>query len=429
MFKGKPRVVSGQININPAVDQLSEFSRDYPFFCLYHSNTSPGQSGYETLAAFSTLRKNPFQWSDQHDPPSGKWQFGFLGYDLKNRFEDLHSNGSDGIGFPDSLFFEPELLVTGREGKIRIEGEASERAALSAFIAKPNNPSHSTPNMLPELNIRARFSKAEYLRRVQEIKKHILKGDVYELNFCQEFYAENALIDPVDVYRRLNAITRAPFSAFCRFGDQYLISSSPERFLKKEGAHLISQPIKGTRKRGMSAEEDDLLKKALLENEKERAENVMIVDLVRNDLSRIARKGSVHVDELLGLYSFEQVHQLISTVSCELKDACSFREIIRATFPMGSMTGAPKIRAMQLIEAFETVKRGLYSGAIGYIAPEGDFDFSVVIRSIQYNASTKYLSLMTGSAITSKSDAEEEYEECLLKARGMLKALNAVLIP
>jgi para-aminobenzoate synthetase component 1 len=150
----------------------------------------------------------------------------------------------------------------------------------------------------------------------------------------------------------------------------------------------------------------------------------MIVDLVRNDLSKIASKGSVNVDELFGIYSFKQVHQMISTVSCEIKDHFTFTDIIKATFPMGSMTGAPKVRAMQIIEECESTKRGVYSGALGYIEPNGDFDFSVVIRSILYNSSNNYLSFMTGSAITSQADAESEYAECLLKAKAMFEALE-----
>jgi para-aminobenzoate synthetase component I len=275
------------------------------------------------------------------------------------------------------------------------------------------------------VQVRPRISREHYLAQVEKIKKHIKLGDVYEMNFCQEFYAENAAIDPGDVYRELNAISATPFSAFCRLNDHYLLCASPERFLSKSGSRLVSQPIKGTARRGITPAEDEQLKKALAASEKERSENVMIVDLVRNDLSRIAKRGSVKVDELFGIHTFEQVHQMISTVSAEVKEDISFIDIIRATFPMGSMTGAPKVRAMQLIEEYESSKRGLYSGAVGYIDPSGDFDLNVVIRSILYNSASRYLSFTVGGAITDRSDAGQEYEECMIKAAAMLRVLKS----
>ena len=222
----------------------------------------------------------------------------------------------------------------------------------------------------------------------------------------------------------MNEASKAPFSCYFKLGTTHLISASPERFIKREGGRIFSQPIKGTRRRGLSKVEDEQLKKELLENQKERSENVMIVDLVRNDLSRIAEKDSVNVDELFGVYTFDQVHHMISTVSCTLREAIEMKDILRATFPMGSMTGAPKIRAMKLIEKFEETKRGLYSGAVGYITPDGDFDFNVVIRSIQYQSLNKYLSFMVGGAITMGSEAEKEYEECLVKAKALFEVLE-----
>jgi para-aminobenzoate synthetase component 1 len=199
---------------------------------------------------------------------------------------------------------------------------------------------------------------------------------------------------------------------------------SPERYLKKEGINILSQPIKGTSKRNIDNEEDDLLNITHLKtSEKERAENIMVVDLVRNDLSRICKEGTVKVDELCAVYSFPQVHQMISTISGILKDGIHWTDAIRQTFPMGSMTGVPKKKVMELIENYERSKRGLFSGSIGYVTPAGDFDFNVVIRSLLYNSTDKYLSFHTGSAITFSSDPETEYEECLLKAEAIKKAL------
>jgi para-aminobenzoate synthetase component 1 len=215
-----------------------------------------------------------------------------------------------------------------------------------------------------------------------------------------------------------------PFASYFKYDHQYLLCASPERFIKKSGDKLFSQPIKGTIKRGVDEAEDAQLKNELLHSEKELAENLMIVDLVRNDLARSSKTGSVNVDELFGIYSFKQVHQMISTVSSIIKNDTHIIDAIKHAFPMGSMTGAPKIMAMELIEKYETTKRGLYSGAIGYIAPNGDFDFNVVIRSLQYNAATKYLSYEVGSAITFDSIAEQEHDECLLKAKAIMDVLG-----
>jgi len=253
----------------------------------------------------------------------------------------------------------------------------------------------------------------------------MLRGDCYEINFCQEFYADQAVIDPLCIYEKLVTLSPNPFSALYKFKDKYCICASPERYLKKRGNKIYSQPIKGTAKRNLeNLEEDELSKGTLSISEKNKSENVMVVDLVRNDLAKVCKEGTVKVDELYGIYSFPQVHQMISTVAGELKENISFRDIIKATFPMGSMTGAPKRKVIELIEKYERSKRGIFSGAVGYITPERDFDFNVVIRSIMYNASEKHLSFMAGSGVTFYSDAHKEYEECLLKAEAMRKAIS-----
>jgi para-aminobenzoate synthetase component 1 len=244
------------------------------------------------------------------------------------------------------------------------------------------------------------------------------------MNFCYEFFNENAEIDPFDTYKKLNELTSAPFSCFGKFNKNYILSGSPERYISKNKLKITSQPIKGTIARGANEIEDLVQIKNLKTNEKERSENIMIVDLVRNDLSKIAEKNSVKVDELCGIYTFETVHQMISSVSATIKPNISFIDILKATFPMGSMTGAPKIRAMELIEKYESTKRGVYSGCVGYVKPNGDFDFNVIIRTLLYDSKKKYLSCMVGGAITSKSREKEEYQETLLKAEALLQALK-----
>jgi len=280
---------------------------------------------------------------------------------------------------------------------------------------------NSTSN---NIRIKLRTSKDDYFSRIKALLAHIHRGDIYEANFCQEFYAENTTIDVLKVYDKLNAISKAPFAAFLKIRDKFLMSASPERYLRKKSGIAISQPIKGTAKRSPDPETDAALKLNLQKDAKERSENIMIVDLVRNDLSKSAVKGSVRVPELCEVHSFAQVHQLISTVTAEVPKDKNPVEIIEETFPMGSMTGAPKISAMRIIEAQEDFKRGLYSGAVGYFTPDGDFDFNVVIRSILYNASKKYVSFAVGGAITAKSVPKKEYEECLLKAKAMREVLE-----
>ncbi len=359
------------------------------------------------------------------------WLFGFFGYDLKNEVERLFSNNFDGIGLPDMGFFQPEVVAGIRGNTIEIQaiGRVPEAVFKEIKTAKPQAFSRIT-NQHNKIELLPRISKDAYLQTVEAIRQHIIEGDVYEMNLCQEFFAEKASITPLAVFESLNSIGSSPFATFLRWRDRYLLSVSPERFLKKEGRRLISQPIKGTRRRGKTAAEDNLIRQELATSEKDRAENVMIVDLVRNDLARNCLPGSVRVDELFGIYTFPTVHQMISTVSGILKndvnnpnDAITHLPL-RDAFPPGSMTGAPKVMAMELIERYERTRRGLYSGAAGYFDPSGDFDFNVVIRSILYNAADMYVSVQVGGAIVFDSEAEKEYEECLIKAEAMLRALG-----
>ena len=347
------------------------------------------------------------------------WLFGHLAYDLKNEMESLHSDHPDGINFPDLYFFEPELLIKFDSELMEIEGE-DPIAIWEAIHAMPEEEIVSVPG---DASIKQRFSRDEYVSTIQKLKQHIQRGDCYEINFCQEFYGEMK-IDPLQVYLKLASLSPNPFSAFYRMDEQWLICASPERFLRRKGEQLLSQPIKGTSKRVPSDELQDLQSRTFLENsQKDRSENVMVVDLVRNDLSKVCEEASVKVDELFGIYSFPQVHQMISTVSGKIAANIPFTEIIKACFPMGSMTGAPKKKVMELIEKYEKTRRGIFSGAVGYIDPRGDFDLNVVIRSIMYNASSDYISIQAGSGITFYSEPEQEWEECMMKLEAMMGAL------
>ena len=464
------------------------------------------------------------------------WIFGFFGYDLKNEVEKLSSQNFDGIELPDLGFFRPVSVVSIKPVRFLKTSQVSYLLEIQTLESDPEKVyvaiKTATATNMPigrpptehansSVNLQPRIPKSEYLQTVEAIRQHIIGGDVYELNLCQEFFAENISLEPVTVFERLNEIGKAPFSTFLRWRDRYLLCASPERFLKKTGQKLISQPIKGTRRRGKSDLEDDQIRQELATSEKDRAENVMIVDLVRNDLSRNCLPGSVQVEELCGIYTFATVHQMISTVSGVLPNSSlgsleslgslgslgsleslgslgSFvissekdterypndsmtndsmtndpndsmtndsmtndpndpndpndsmtndsmtndlmtndsmtndlmtndptLQALKDTFPMGSMTGAPKVMAMELIEQYERTRRGLYSGAVGYFAPDGDFDFNVVIRSILYNAETRYVSVQVGGAIVYDSVPALEYEECMVKAEAMMRALGA----
>ena len=344
---------------------------------------------------------------------------GFLGYDLKNETEQLRSNNPDHLNFPDLYFFAPETLISIKGNEVEITG-ANEQEIYQTIerIELPK------PSKQAGVNLQPRFSRAEYIDTVEKIKNHIVRGDIYVTNFCQEFYAEQAVIEPLSIFSNLNGLSPTPFSTFFKWQGNYIMCASPERFLAKRGHKLISQPIKGTARRDADEKVDQSLIEELRNHPKELQENVMIVDLVRNDLTHSAKPGTVKTEELYGIQSFKQVHQMVSTVVCELRDDVTAVDAVKNTFPMGSMTGAPKISAMQLMEQYERSKRGVYSGAIGYFSADGDFDFNVVIRTLLYNSSKNYLSFHVGSAITYHANAAQEYEECLLKAKAILEVLG-----
>ncbi len=348
------------------------------------------------------------------------WYFGIFGYDLKNGIEALSSANTDPLEFPDLCFFNPEYLIISEAGVLRVE------------IGDPSILQHITEYMQPDgcasepstVKLQPAIPKECYLEKVSNLQHYIARGDVYEVTFCQAFHAENASIDPASTYQRLNAKSPTPFSAYLKLQEKYLLCASPERFLRKKGEKLISQPIKGTAKRHADPVADQLAKTGLAEDLKEQTENVMIVDLVRNDLTRSAVPATVQVEEKFGIYSFAQVHQMISTISCKLDPNINLIEAIKNSFPMGSMTGAPKIRAMELIDMQEENRRGAFSGAVGYISPDGDFDLNVVIRSLLYAKDKRHLSFQVGSAITAASDPEKEYEECMLKASAIIETVK-----
>ena len=460
--------------------QLLSWSSQFSELAWLDSNDYPRQeAAFDAILAaqaFTLIKTDyhdAFEKLKEYQETIADWIFGYLSYDLKNDVEELNSNNYDGLEFPDLYFFQPAKLIQivndkavfhylkmvddemdsdfeeiglVESGERREESpdlvESGERREKSQGVEKEDRGQRAEDRRVESGEKRVestdageavsgyvnrivpRISKEQYLEKVNKMLSYIHRGDIYEANFCQEFFAENREIEPMQVFRKLNDISISPFAVYLKLGENYLLSASPERYIKKKDQKIYSQPIKGTAPRSANLEEDAKIAENLANDPKERSENIMIVDLVRNDLSRIAKKGSVKVEELCKVYSFKQVHQMISTISAEVDEVIPAVEILRSTFPMGSMTGAPKISAMKIIEELEETKRGLYSGAVGYFTPQGDFDFNVVIRSILYNSARKYVSFSVGGAITSKSVPEKEYEECLLKARAMRQVLS-----
>jgi para-aminobenzoate synthetase component 1 len=411
--------------------QLLQWAQQYDEVAWLDSNdhvqTHGTYSAILAVDAFTALKTDAdkaFEKLDEYQTITKDWLFGSLSYDLKNDVEALTSKNTDGLEFPQLYFFQPKKVFLFSQTAVTlsylnmVDDELQED--WDAILA-----THVTQKTISKqpIQILARTSKGSYLKKVATMLQHIKRGDIYEANFCQEFFSEGVTLDPTAAFCKLNELSTPPFATFLKLEQQYVLSASPERYLKKEGTHIVSQPIKGTAKRAVSPMEDAALMLQLQQDPKERSENIMITDLVRNDLSRVAKKGTVAVQELCKIYTFEQVHQMISTIVCEVPESIHPVEIIKKTYPMGSMTGAPKVSAMKIIEKLEDARRGAYSGAVGYFTPSGDFDFNVVIRSILYDAARQYVSFSVGGAITAKSIPEAEYQECLLKAKAMRQVL------
>ena len=411
--------------------QLLDWAGGFSPVAWYDSNDYPHQNNdYDALLALETFEENPWHTSEKalQTALGTDWLFGFFSYEYNAAWEHVTPTNPSFLSVPQLQFFKPKKIWLLKGDLLTALYLESDNPAVD--FACITNSTTRTEASLTTIDLSPRISKDIYLQHASALKQHIMRGDIYEVNYCMEWYTDEVDVSPMALFNALNRIGKTPFSAFLSFDNTYLMSASPERFLQRRGDALMSQPIKGTAARHEDAVIDKSVAEALKLDAKERAENIMITDLVRNDLSRIAQKGSVAVSEQCAVYPFAQVHQMISTVKAQCDSTFTSLDVINACFPMGSMTGAPKQRAMELINQYEHGQRGLYSGAVGYFAPNGDFDFNVVIRSLVYDAASKYLSTHVGSALTAAADPSKEYDECQLKVKAIKRVLaNKKTIP
>jgi para-aminobenzoate synthetase component 1 len=379
---------------------------------------------------------DPFSMLDnlleQYRLPSGPrllcgGAIGYLSYDLGRHLEEMPLDTADDINAPDLAFGFYDLVYgydheTGEAWVCSTGqgGDAQERLAQWLdWAEQPPLPRETGP--ASDGSLQRNFTKPEYLVALKAVKEYIAAGDIYQANLTQRF--DTALqVSPWELYLRLREINPAPFASYLDLGGAQVASSSPERYLKVTDRHVETRPIKGTRPRGVTPEEDAALGHELLTSIKDNAELLMIVDLERNDLGRACKIGSVSVPELAVLESYETVHHLVATVLGELDEQTSVVDLLRATFPGGSITGAPKIRSMEIIEELEPTQRSVYTGAIGYLGFDGDTDLNIVIRTIICNRGRAYFQV--GGGIIADSDPESEYQETLDKGRALARALD-----
>ena len=373
-------------------------------------------------------------------PPFQGGAAGYVGYDWGAQLERVPRTRYDDLAIPDVMLGLYDWVIawdhqtkrawvisTGipEQGAARRERAARRLAFVKERLAERRSDRLAAPSYpVPDVpGLRSNFTREGYLDAVARVIEYVYAGDIFQVNLSQRLEAPLAGT-PFELYRRLRQRNPAPFAAYLAFGDVVVVSSSPERFLCVDaGRRVETRPIKGTRPRGVGPEHDAALALALAESDKDRAENVMIVDLLRNDLSRVCQPGTVRVPELFALEHYQTVHHLVSTVVGELAPELDALDLLRAAFPGGSITGAPKVRAMQIIAELEPTQRGVYCGSIGYLSATGALDSSIVIRT--YLVVGRDVYFQVGGGIVADSDPEQEYRETLDKARGLIAALKS----
>ncbi len=353
---------------------------------------------------------------------ANEWYFGHLLYDLKDRLEPALSTEKPPLKLDLEKWSVPRWVIEWKGDERMLHAFSNDldegRRFCDRLFSDPSNDRRS------KLEWREGIGREDYLLHAQRLMDHIQRGDIYEVNFCTERTAKAEYFDPYCAFARLLEHSDARFAAFHRLGDRFALCASPERFLAFDRELVTAQPMKGTRPRSNDPIEDLRLANELAADRKERSENIMALDVMRHDLSKIAASGTVKVKELCAVQQHRNVHQMISTVTAAMRPEVTPIDVVHACFPMASMTGAPKFRAMQLIDDAESARRGLFSGSLGFFAPDGSADLNVVIRTIFHDATAGECSLFTGSALTAQCDPQKEWEECELKARSVINALT-----
>ncbi|MEY3343867.1 MAG: Aminodeoxychorismate synthase component 1 [Bacteroidota bacterium] len=422
-----------KIDLSDVRNRVKQLARQYGTYAFFesHGSTVPLTGNrYEFIAMLgvgeeikcvSNALEQIRPFINQHRSQNN-WVFCALSYELKNEIEQLSSRSEEPVPFPLAHCFVPEVVVTIDEtGLLCIHSNLQEPKDI---FHKIMNGEKCTTYKDPKFHVKKKISRSAYRLAFEKTMSHIKRGDTYELTLCQQAELGFDDCDPISLHEKFSSISPNPFSVIYKSEGKAVVCTSPERFLQCDHERLLSQPMKGTAKRSSNEEEDLKLKNELANSRKERSENVMIVDLVRNDLSKVAQKNSVKVEELFGVHTFPKSHQMISTVTCKLKTGMDFTDIIQAAFPMGSMTGAPKVSSMKIIDQVEDFRRGMFSGSIGFMAPGCYFDMNVVIRTILLDLENKRAALTAGGAITFGSAVESEWEECLTKLRPQLEAVG-----
>ena len=380
---------------------------------------------------FSVLQRllSDFRTNRQlNGPPFQGGAIGYFGYEMGGLLERLPGVAVDDLGLPDmSIGFYDWVVAfdhaNGRAWLITTNFSKEGRAKWALDRIRVGRFASASKNGMPSIttNLRSNFTRDQYVDAVRCVKRYIAAGDIYQANISQRFEA-TVDADPWPLYQALRNTAPAPFGAYLRFPEASVLSGSPEQFLRVENGLVETRPMKGTRPRGSTPEDDDRLRRELAASEKDRAENIMIVDLLRNDLGRVCIPGTIRVPELFTVERYPNVHQLVSSVTGELRPEHDAVDLLTACFPGGSVTGAPKIRAMEIINEIEPVQRGVYCGAIGYIGFDGSMQLSIPIRTMLTKGRQVYLQV--GGGIVADSDPESEYQETLVKARGGLEALG-----
>lgn len=431
--KMRVKLEMGVVDLPKIKKQLIQWGNQFEHIVWLDSNSYLEiDRTYEAVLAvdahkvFQSDSKEALEDLKEYRKANKDWLFGYLSFNAADK-TSVKNKESKLPKYPKLHFFHPKKIFLLKQNSIEIHYASICEEEIEADWNTINNIKvEDYEREALHLPIQAKLSKQAYLEKINKIQDYIRQGKITEINFCQEFYAHAELKNPLAIYQHLNAISSTPFASYVRMEEDYILCASPERYLSNTAGLIKAQPIKGTAKRKENTLEDRKIRLGLETNEKEIAENVLITEMLVEEFYEIAEEESVQITELCKAYSFKQVHQLISTIVCHLKPELSEVDAIKATYPMGSMTGIPKDITLKIIEELENFDRGLYSGSVGYFAPNGDFDFNVVIRSILYNAKSKYVSFAAGGAITALSDPEEEYQETMLKVKAMEEVLGAV---